>query len=181
MQTCFLFPLFLCDSLKFWGNSRCFSKSVLSFYTKWFLKVIWYLVSLTFLNNFLCIQTWILTKASWNKNQKQFLLYEWCLLWTKSMRSVESFVIHITSVSVNWVSFSVRQFTQTSVSLRSRSMRCMLFSMAVRFVIWVAQLAGNQPLSPSLIRSPWHQPVARQGLTHWPNSSIFTCIRLVNA
>lgn len=33
------FPLFLCDSYKtFWGNSKCFSKSVLSFYTKWFLR-----------------------------------------------------------------------------------------------------------------------------------------------
>jgi len=39
MQTCFFFSLFLCDSNKtFWGNSKCFSKSVLSFYTKWFLK-----------------------------------------------------------------------------------------------------------------------------------------------
>lgn len=44
--------------------------------------------------------------------------------------------------------------TQTLVSLRRRFMRCTLFSMAVGSVISVAQLAGNQPLSPSLILSP---------------------------
>lgn len=44
--------------------------------------------------------------------------------------------------------------TQTLVSLRSRFMRCTLFSMAVGLVISVAQLAGNQPLSPSRILSP---------------------------
>lgn len=43
---------------------------------------------------------------------------------------------------------------QTLVSLRSRFMRCTLFSMAVGLVISVAQLAGNQPLSPSRILSP---------------------------
>merc|ERR1712098_32880 len=42
----FFFPLFLCDSYKtFWGNNKCFSKSVLSFYTKWFLKIKWNLIS----------------------------------------------------------------------------------------------------------------------------------------
>lgn len=43
---------------------------------------------------------------------------------------------------------------QTLVSLRRRFMRCTLFSMAAGLVISVAQLAGNQPRSPSLILSP---------------------------
>lgn len=53
-------------------------------------------------------------------------------------------------------SLSVQPLTviQTLVSLRSRFMRCTLFSMAVGLVISVAQLAGNQPLSPSRILSP---------------------------
>lgn len=45
----------------------------------------------------------------------------------------------------------------TLVSLRRRFIRCTLFSMTVGLVISVAQLAGNQPLSPSRILSPKHQ------------------------
>ncbi len=140
-------------------------------------KVIWYLVSLTFLNNFLCIQTWILTKASWNKTRNsscsvsgvccELTVHEVCRKCSNSITNI----LHLFKIIVCKLSPSVkRESAQTSVSLRSRSIRCMLFSMAVRFVIWVAQLAGNQPLSPSLIRSPWHQPTAKQRLIHLVNS-----------
>lgn len=49
---------------------------------------------------------------------------------------------------------SNEMLTQTLVSLRRRFMRWTLFSMTVGLVISVAQLAGNQPLSPSRILSP---------------------------
>lgn len=55
---------------------------------------------------------------------------------------------------------------QTLVSLRRRFIRCTLCSMTVGLVISVAQLAGNQPLSPSRILSPKHQA----------NQSIHKCI-----
>lgn len=50
----------------------------------------------------------------------------------------------------------------TLVSLRRRFIRCTLCSMTVGLVISVAQLAGNQPLSPSRILSPKHQ--ANEGI-----------------
>ena len=52
--------------------------------------------------------------------------------------------------------------SQTLVSFRRRFILWTLFSIAARFVISVAQPAGNQPLTPSLILSPWHQSTELQ-------------------
>ncbi len=123
-------------------------------------KVIWYLVSLTFLNNFLCIQTWILTKASWNKTRNsscsvsgvccELTVHEVCRKCSNSITNI----LHLFKIIVCKLSPSVkRESAQTSVSLR-RSLHTLYVVLHGGAVCDLSGTVGRKP-APLSISHPF--------------------------
>lgn len=122
-------------------------------------KVIWYLVSLTFLNNFLCIQTWILTKASWNKTRNsscsvsgvccELTVHEVCRKCSNSITNI----LHLFKIILQTESFS-EAWVRSDVGLLAQSLHTLYVVLHGGAVCDLSGTVGRKP-APLTISHPF--------------------------